>query len=332
MKQLKKILVIQTASIGDVILATPIIETLHKTYPEAMISLVLKKGMEGLFASHPYVARLYLWDKSQNKLKNLYDILKEIQSERYDLVVNAQRFFLTGVLTAFSRARHTTGFNKNPMSIFFSHRTKHIIGNTGIHETERNLSLISHIIKGASARPRLYPSAKDDAVSSQYKTHKYICVAPASLWFTKQFPAMKWVEFLNEVPGELYVYFVGSENDRGLCEKIISETKHRNVLNLAGKLTFLETASLLRDAAMNFVNDSAPMHLASAVNAPVTAIFCSTVPSFGFGPLSGDSSIVETSADLSCRPCGLHGLNACPEKHFDCAMGISKEKLLQRIP
>lgn len=329
---MKKILIIQTASIGDVILATPLLENLHRAFPGAAIDMVVKKGNEPLFASHPFLGKLYIWDKSEHKLRNFYHILKQVQAERYDLVVNVQRFFLTGLLTAFSRARHTVGFNKNPLSFFFSRRVKHRIKNAGFHETERNLLLIGHLVGETEKRPCLYPSVQDDARTSQYKTHRYICVAPASLWFTKQFPAAKWIEFLQGLDGDdIYVYFLGSETDRALCEEIIRGSGLPHTLNLAGRLSLLETASLQRDAVMNFVNDSAPMHLASAVNAPVTAIFCSTIPAFGFGPLSEDSYIVETGRQLACRPCGLHGLRECPEKHFDCALTIQKEDLLDRI-
>jgi heptosyltransferase-2 len=87
----------------------------------------------------------------------------------------------------------------------------------------------------------------------------------------------------------------------------------------------------MKDARRNFTNDSAPMHLASAVNAKTTAIFCSTVPDFGFGPLSDDAVVVETSKKLDCRPCGLHGLRACPEKHFDCAHSINYTQLQDRL-
>jgi ADP-heptose:LPS heptosyltransferase len=73
---------------------------------------------------------------------------------------------------------------------------------------------------------------------------------------------------------------------------------------------------------MNYVNDSAPMHLCSATNAPVTAVYCSTVPAFGFGPLSNQNKIAQINELLPCRPCGLHGYNKCPEKHFNCANNI----------
>jgi len=99
------------------------------------------------------------------------------------------------------------------------------------------------------------------------------------------------------------------------------------IINLSGKLSFLESAALMQGAVMNFVNDSAPMHMASAMNAPVTAVYCSTVPSFGFGPLSDKSFVVETLEKLSCRPCGLHGYKDCPQGHFKCAYSIANKKL-----
>jgi heptosyltransferase-2 len=87
----------------------------------------------------------------------------------------------------------------------------------------------------------------------------------------------------------------------------------------------------MKDARMNFTNDSAPMHIASAMNAPVTAIYCSTVPRFGFGPLSDDSRIIEIANDLYCRPCGIHGYHSCPEKHFNCAFQIDVNQLITRL-
>ena len=87
----------------------------------------------------------------------------------------------------------------------------------------------------------------------------------------------------------------------------------------------------MRDAVMNYVNDSAPMHFASAVNAPVTAVYCSTIPEFGFGPLSDESYVVEIAEPLDCRPCGLHGYKACPLGHFNCARNIHDRQLLETL-
>jgi heptosyltransferase-2 len=88
---------------------------------------------------------------------------------------------------------------------------------------------------------------------------------------------------------------------------------------MAGELSLLQSAALIKGAQMNYANDSAPLHIASAVDAPVTAVFCSTVTRFGYGPLSSNSRVVETESPLSCRPCGPHGHKKCPKGHFKCA-------------
>lgn len=328
---MNKFLVIQTASIGDVILATPVIEKLHFHYPEAKIDFLVKKGNESLFNSHPFLNRVLVWQKATDKYKNFWLLINQIRDRKYDCVINIQRFASSGLITVYSGAKTTIGFNKNPFSLFFSKRVKHTIKKGNRHETERNLDLVRVFTNNTSFPVRLYPAQHDYAKMSQYKTVRYITVSPASLWFTKQYPLEKWVEFLSEVDTETRIYFLGSKNDYDICEGIIKNSKHKNSLNLAGKLSFLESAALMKDAVMNFMNDSAPLHFASSVNAPTTAIFCSTVPSFGFGPLSENSVVVESKEKLDCKPCGLHGFNKCPKKHFKCALTIDMNDLLNRL-
>jgi len=327
---MKKILVIQTASIGDVILTTPVIENLREKFPEAAIDILVKKGNETLFEKHPFLHKVLIWDKSRKKYKNLLTLLFCIRQRKYDLAVNVQRFFSTGFLTAFSRAKTTTGFKKNPLSFLFTHRIKHLFGEN-VHETERNLSLISRFVPQPERSIRLYPSKEDDAFVSRYKTTLYITISPASLWFTKQFPKEQWVRLLQKLPSDLTVYFLGGKDDKLLCDEIIQSSGHTSSVNLAGRLTLLQSASLMKQAQMNFVNDSAPMHLCSAVNAPTTAIFCSTVPRFGFGPLSENAHIVECREDLPCRPCGLHGFRKCPKQHFKCGNNIDINDLTEKL-
>ena len=72
---------------------------------------------------------------------------------------------------------------------------------------------------------------------------------------------------------------------------------------------------------------NATANIASAMNAPVTVVFCSTVPAFGFGPLRENGRVAETSEKLACRPCGLHGYKACPEGHFKCALAIDPQQV-----
>src|SRR5690606_33376812 len=113
------------------------------------------------------------------------------------------------------------------------------------------------------------------------------------------------------------IYLLGAPSDAQLCDEIIAKSECSNCVNLAGKLSLLQSAALMSKAERNFVNDSGPLHIASAMNAPVMAFFCSTVPDFGFGPLSDDSVIKEVK-ELDCKPCGLHGFMECPKGHFKC--------------
>jgi heptosyltransferase-2 len=217
------------------------------------------------------------------------------------------------------------------------------------------------------ARPRLYPSPADFDKVRSYKDQPYITISPASVWFTKQYPPEKWAAFIRQLPGGYTVYLLGAPSDKQLCEQIRTLAAAGNTaatagktaafaagktaaftagdnhrpgdtpaalapINLSGQLSFLQSAALMKEAGMNYVNDSAPLHFASAVNAPVTAVYCSTIPAFGFGPLSDKKFIVEIKQPLDCRPCGLHGYRACPLGHFNCAYKIEEAQLLANLP
>lgn len=330
---MNKILIIQTASIGDVILSTALAEKLHAFYPEAEIDMLVKNGMDALFRGHPFVKKVLVWNKKKDKYVNLFRILIQVRRNQYDAVINIQRFVSTGIITGFSGAKVRAGFNKNPLSFLFNRRIKHLIGqeSIGLHETQRNQKLIVSLTDTEASRPALYPEPSDYEEVSNLKSSPYVCIAPASLWNTKQFPADRWLDLIRKFPSGMMVYLLGASNDAEVCNWIKTKSEMDNVIDLSGKLSFLQSAALIRDARMNYVNDSAPLHIASSMNAPVTAVFCSTIPEFGFGPLSDKSFIIQTELDLPCRPCGIHGYKTCPEKHFNCAQTILINSLLNTL-
>ena len=325
---MKKILVIQTAFIGDVVLATSLIENLHQQLPEVKMDILVRKGNESLFESHPFLNQVLVWDKKNNKYQNWVGLLFKIRSRQYDMVLNAQRFAATGAWTAFSKAKIKIGFDKNPFSFLFTNSVEHQFLEKGHHEIDRNHQLLSCLFEAKVAMPKLYPTASDELAVSSYQQTPYICVAPASVWFTKQFPLEKWVNLINQIPFKGPIYLIGGPGDKLLCDQILQKINRKSVVNLAGRLSFLASAALQKKAVLNYVNDSAPMHFASAVNAPVVAVYCSTLPNFGFGPLSDQSFIVQTNEALACRPCGIHGKKQCPLKHFDCAKTIKMDQLI----
>jgi len=352
---MQKILVIQTAFIGDVVLATALLESLHQQYPQSAIDVLVRKGNETLFTEHPFINELLVWDKKQHKYLNWLSILKKIRAKKYDLLINVQRFAATGLWTILSNAKITIGFDKNPFSFLFTHKVNHDVNSikhddlvseitkTEVHEINRNHALTHSLGLVPIVLPKLYPTKSDFDKVKIYQAKKYITIAPASVWFTKQFPLNAWVSFLKELSFEGPIYILGGPGDIDLGDAIIKEVSKFNsntsstlsvssaskkIINLSGALGFLASAALQQKAVLNYVNDSAPMHFCSAVNAPVVAIYCSTIPSFGFGPLSTNSFIVETQQKLSCRPCGLHGKKECPLGHFNCAHSIENAQLI----
>ena len=326
---MRKFLIIQTAFIGDVVLATALAEKLNIYYPNDQIDFLVRKGNESLLDGHPFIKKVWVWDKKKNKIWNLIKLAIQLRSEAYDEVINVQRFFSSGLVTLLVGAKNTRGFSTNPLSFFFRMVKPHSIRVDGkLHEVGRNQQLIRDITDEQSAQPRLYPSPADEEKVSHLAKQPYICCAPGSVWFTKRYPIAHWITFLEKIPQDIHVHFIGAKTDTGLVDQLIEASGNKKAKNWCGKLSYLESAALMRKADMNFVNDSAPLHFASATNAPVTAIFCSTVPAFGFGPLSDKSILIETPEKLQCRPCGIHGWKKCPLKHFKCAYTILPERLV----
>jgi len=332
--QAPKILIIQTAFIGDVILALPLVQRIKEYFPDAYISFLVRKGNESLVQSHPDINQVYIWNKNNDKYKNLTKCIQALRKEHYTLAINCQRFLSTGILMAFINADVKIGFKENPFSFTFDNKFPHIMHPKGhpspIHEISRNLSLLSGICPTHIEPPRLFPDAEAFIKADQLTAgRRYLILAPASVWFTKQWPTEYWIELVKALPENLLPIVIGAKIDNALGNEVL---KHRpDGLNLCGKLSLLESAALMKGSVRVICNDSAPLHLASAVNAPVTAIFCSTIPEFGFFPLSENQQILESPEALSCRPCGLHGYNACPQKHFICAYSILPQMVLNTI-
>lgn len=330
--RLEKVLIIQTAFIGDVILATPLIENLHALSSETQIDVLVSEQNTSLLQSHPKVRHTYGWDKKKRKYADLLPLIQTFRRNHYDLVVNCHRFGTSGLLTACSGGGVKVGFRKNPFSFAYDLKVDHRFADD-VHEVDRNLSLLSALFPTTDPgqwqrRPRLYPSENDARHVQSYQQGAYVCIAPTSVWHTKQFPPEQWAKLIEALPSDCLIYLLGSRQDHPHCERI-RQMAQRRVHNIAGHLTLLQSAQLMEGALINYVNDSAPLHLASATNAPVCAVYCSTVPGFGFYPLSDISWVVEAPEALNCRPCGIHGHRACPEGHFRCAYDITTQQLVR---
>ncbi len=293
---------------------------MKRIFPSSTVDFLVRKGNESLYLEHPFLTQTLVWDKQEGKYKSLFRLLKTIRKQKFDTVINLHRYASSGFLTAFSKARYTSGYDKNPFSFLFDNKSKHKIGD-GRHEIERYNDLIESITDKTIAKPKLYPTFKQFSKIEHLVEKPFVCMAPSSVWFTKQLPKHKWVELCNSIPENTFIYLLGGPNDKELCEEIKNSTSHLATEILAGHLSLLESCELMKHAKMNYVNDSGPLHLASAGNSPTTAFFCSTVPAYGFYPLAYNSTVIEVS-NLDCKPCGLHGYKVCPKNNFKCGNEI----------
>ena len=334
------ILIIQTAFIGDTILASHFARAVKDQYPNAKIHFFLRKGNESVIQGLSTIEKVWVWDKQGGKTKNLIKLILGLREIRFDMVFNLHRHFNSGLVSALMKSPFKAGFQQNPLSFFYTHKVNHLIPHktlSGVwHEVQRNLQLLQKalpaLVIGDNSKiykPELPLMEKHFTKVAPYISQEFFVIAPASVWFTKAWSEHKYRELTIELAKMGKVFFIGAPTDKELCDRIREGIS--NTANLCGPLNLLDSAALMKNAKRVFVNDSAPLHLASCVNAKTTAIFCSTVQEFGYTPLADDSVVVDMGTSLSCRPCGLHGYKACPLGHFKCAEEIEVKRVLATI-
>ena len=328
MPQVRKVLFIQTAFIGDAILASALWEDWHRTHPEDELHICVRKGNETLFKGHPFLRGVHTWDKSGGgaaRYGRLMKLGRSMRRERFDVVITPHRHASSGWLAWRSGASIRVAFDVHPLKGLFTHTVPHSF-DEGLHETERNHRLIAKWTeREGMPKPRLYPAATGMARG------QYAVLTPASQWATKQWPEPHWVQLCDALTDEVSALtLLGGPSDSDLLQRIAKASNHP-AIQVVTDASLLESAGIISNAQFVVTNDSGPMHLASAVNVPTVAVFCSTVPAFGFGPLADRSAVVETQETLPCRPCGIHGKTRCPFEHFSCGSGISVAQVLQAI-
>jgi heptosyltransferase-2 len=228
-----------------------------------------------------------------------------------------------GLLSISIGAKKVTGFQENPVSFLFQESIKHRFGQ-GVHEVERNIDLVEKWLGKQFYAPFLSTTPNK---LKDLEPETYLCISAGSVWETKRLPLQTWIDFIHGLPKDQAIVLMGAPNEIELSSKIEAACPEHLIYNFTGKLGLLEAISVYQQAAVAFVNDSGPMHICSAVNTPTVAVFCSTTPEFGFGPLSTWKRVVESKENLACKPCGSHGKNACPLSHYACGHGVQVNQL-----
>jgi len=334
----KKILIIQTAFLGDVILTTPLIEVINQQLTEYTIDFLTIPSSVNIVQYNPSLKNIIAFDKRgrDKGFKGLYSLSRRLADQHYEICLTPHRSWRSAYLTKSTKATYRVGFDTSVWPGAFTHLINY---EQKTHEIERNLSLLQPLgIKKQQGLiyPKIFPTGEDIKVVLEILTNlalvnnkNLFAIAPGSIWSTKRWPLSYFQKFCQLLSDEnIKVLLIGSEDDKIICDFI--EQACDKCYSLAGKLTIRQTKYLLERCQGILTNDSAPLHIGMAANIPVYAIFGPTIPQFGFTPL-GDKSKIFERKDLTCRPCGIHGGKKCPTKTFACMKEIYPEMVFRKV-
>ncbi len=322
-------LIIQTAFLGDVVLTTPLLAALAERH--GPVDVVTTPAAAALVETHPAVGTVLRYDKrgADRGLGGLWRLGARLRARRYARVYLPHRSWRSAALALLARAGERVGFADAPAAPTYTRRVPR--PRTG-HEVERLLSLAGPEPESAAPAPPVHVAltADDRAAADAWLRGRgvgdgFVALAPGSIWGTKRWPGYAELAAALEVP----VVVVGGREDAALAETVAAAAPGR-VHNAAGALGLRGSAALLARAAVLVTNDSAPLHLATAVGTPVVAVFGPTVPAFGFGPRGARDVVVEHRS-LSCRPCSAHGPQVCPLGHHRCMRELPVEAVAAAV-
>jgi heptosyltransferase-2 len=347
MKIINRILLIRLSSLGDVLLSTPLISLLSQKYPSAKIDFVIFQEYSELIRYHPGIHQVFEINKEEG-LQGLNQIKNKLNSQSYEVILDLHNNFRSRWLTLrlsslFSRVR-IYRIKKQKFARFLLVKYKinlyrKLYGKI-IPVWEKYVRTAAHLglsSENHNGKPDLYlPDATRVSAEKILKRlnvpSSYITVAPGARHYTKRWPAENYASVINRVFRETgrTTLLLGGTSDKETVQNMLKKVEKPAAISLAGEISLLETAAIIKNSQLLLTNDSGLMHVGSAMDIPLVAIFGSTVEEFGFFPAGSDIDIVQNEA-LYCRPCSHIGRSACPEGHFKCMEEISPGVVTERI-
>ncbi len=329
---MKRILIIQTAFIGDVILITPLIRATRELYPEAVIDVLVVPAAAMLLQNNPYIRQVLTFPKRQNPLKALLQMRSRLRGEAYDMAISPHSSGRTHLLLYLSRIPVRVGFDRGTLPFLLTLKTPHP---KGIHKIAKNLSLLKLLSpRDFGMQTELFPSETDfrkaEELLSPTGDKRLLAMAPGSVWATKCWPTEYYLELAHALTRNGFgIVLTGGREDQRKCDEISTRLPEGFCVNAAGKTNLLESAALISRCRAMICNDSGALHLANAMQVKVFAFFGPTVQRIGYYPFREGDQVFETALD--CRPCSSHGPQKCPLKHHNCMRLITPESVLHCI-
>ncbi len=327
---ISKILVIRLSSMGDVVLTTPFIRVLRKSFPNAKIDFLLNSAFSEIYKFNPNIDNLISYNRklSKSEIKKERDVyLKKNHIDKYDIVFDLQnnrrsKAWSEGVSRKIERV---TKNRLHKLSLVYFKKSR----------IESDFHVVNNYIKTASKLGvQVDKKGCEIFTSSNNKTYipntkPLIAFAPAAQHFTKQWLPERFIELADMLADKYQIILLGGTSDVDLCSFITKQTQ-ADVFDFSGSNSILTTYQIAKQCSALVTNDTGVMHIASAAQIPIVAIFGSTVPALGFTPYKVKHTIVEVN-NLSCRPCTHIGKKKCPKGHFRCMTDIDSTLVYHRL-
>jgi lipopolysaccharide heptosyltransferase II len=338
-----KTLVIRFSSIGDIVLASPLIRVLRTQFPSSQIDFVVRKEFADLVRYNPNLNIIYEYD-AQTELRGLRQLKKRICSEQYDLVVDIHNSLRSRYIRSFVGAKTVAVIDKRVFTRTMLVKCKKNIYKAIVPVADRYIESVksSGIENDGKGLEIFIPDETMFKVSGKMsflKLHtckKVIGFCPSAKHATKRWPEERFIEagirLVNDLKAKILIF--GGKNDAVLCSTIANainrNSGNENAVEFSRQFSLLETSAAMQFCDVILTNDSGLMHIAAAMKKKIVALFGSTVEEFGFYPVGTESIILERKK-LECRPCSHIGRDSCPEGHFRCMKEIQVDEVVSSI-
>ncbi len=308
------------------------IRCVREKHPKAQIDFLVKHQFQDLLATNPHLNNVIVFEKA-GQGKPLRELRSRIRSEGYDWIIDIHRNLRSLYLSRGSGANLVTRHSKK---IFYRSMLVYL-GINLYPEVEPVMLRYFRAVNGRGIQydgmqteipvPDGYGSALADRFPGLAGDRWTLTICPGASFANKRWLPDRFLEVAKFYSGTrgAQILFLGGAGDSDLCAGLASEIS--GSINLAGELSLLESAAILKGSNLVVTNDSGMMHLAQSQKVPLVAIFGPTTRELGYFPMPEQSAVVE--ADVACRPCTHNGLDHCPKRHFRCMREISAEMILE---
>ena len=285
--------------LGDTVMSLGFMHLLHEAYPNADVSVIIKKGLEGVISLLPDIKKIYLFSKEENKgLRGVWNFGRKLKSEqKFDLFFVLPDSFSSAVMAFGSGAKKRVGFRAQGRNFLLTHTYKKPSGKHRVEEYAALMQLFKPELTNVKPVVRLPLMAGKSA-------QPYLIINTNSESVTSRLPVEKAVELISVFQQyNLPVKLIGGKKEVAYVNEIFKRLPHQNNTEvLAGKTNLQELIALLQGASFVISSDSGPAHIASASGVPLVVV-TGAGDERNTGPYDNDKAIAVRNGKLPCEPC-----------------------------